>query len=182
MWLVDDEVVTRWGMSIFIIFISSIWFPWLMTKWHGRSIVITTIKKWLQVIWYEHRQPYTTPHLFMYHLKLYPPTHLSTYLLSYPPNHLPITYPPTHLFTYLFAYLPNYLPLKCQSTHTWPTYLLAYLASHPPTHPITCLPTHSPTYLITLLTYLPTYLPPTYHLTTCNLSHDLVMIWNKHVK
>jgi len=39
-----------------------------MTKWHGCLIVITMIKKWLQVIWYEHRQSYPNT----------PPTYVST--------------------------------------------------------------------------------------------------------
>jgi len=153
MWLVHDERVTRWRMSNFIIFISFIWHPWLMTKWHGHSIVITMIKRWLQVIWYEHRQPYPPPHLFMY-----------------PPNYLPPTHPPTYLLTYLNTHHLNANPLA----HDPPTYLPTW----PPTHPITYLPTHSPTYLITLFTYL----PPIYHFTTCYLSHNLVVIWNKHVK
>jgi hypothetical protein len=58
MWLINNEVVTRWWVLIFITFISFIWHPWLMTKWHGCPIVITMIKKWLQIIWYEHKQTY----------------------------------------------------------------------------------------------------------------------------
>jgi hypothetical protein len=112
MWLVDDEVVTIWGMLIFIIFISSIWHPWLMTKWRGHPIVIIIIKKWLQVIWYEHRQPYPLTYLCTY-LFTYPPTHAPTHLPTYPPmhptTHPPIgTYPPTHLL-HQPTYLPTYL-------------------------------------------------------------------------
>jgi hypothetical protein len=73
----------------------------------------TIIKKWLQVIWYEHRQSY-------------PPTNLCTYLFTYPPTYLlpnlPHTHPPTHLLI---------------------THPLAYLATHHPhmTHLLTYLPT-----------------------------------------
>jgi hypothetical protein len=59
---------------------------WLMTKWCGHPIVITMIKKWLQVIWYAHQQPYPPPiylstHLFMYYLLMYRPTYLASYFL-----------------------------------------------------------------------------------------------------
>jgi len=32
-----------------------------MTKWHGCPIVITMIKIWLEIIWYEHKQTYPPP-------------------------------------------------------------------------------------------------------------------------
>jgi len=48
-------------MLDFIVFISSTWYPWLMTKWCGHPIVTTMIKKWLKVILYEHTQPYAPP-------------------------------------------------------------------------------------------------------------------------
>jgi len=124
MWLVDDEVVTRWGMLVFITFISSIRHPWLMIKWHGCPIVIRLIKKWLQVIWYEHRQSYPNPPL-----TYYPLTSLPTYLPTHPLTYLP-TFPPT-----------------CLPTHTWPTYFPTYLTTHPPIQ-LTYLPTHPPTYLL----------------------------------
>jgi hypothetical protein len=145
-------------MLVFIIFISFIWHPWLMTKWHGCPIVITMIKKWLQIIWYEHRQSYanlptTYVHTYLFiHPPIYQPTyllthqtkpptyHLVTYLFTYPPTHLLtyyplkstylLTYPPTHLLPYLLTYLPSHAP-----THP-PTYLL-------PIFPPICLPTHT---------------------------------------
>jgi len=61
MWLVHNEMVTRWWLSIFIIFISFIWHPWLMTKWYGCPIILTMIKNWLQIIWYELKQTYPPP-------------------------------------------------------------------------------------------------------------------------
>jgi hypothetical protein len=66
---------------------------WLMTKWCGHPIVITMIKKWLQVIWYEHKQPYPLP------------TYLPTYPTMHPLTYLPITYPPTHIPTHLSTLL-----------------------------------------------------------------------------
>jgi hypothetical protein len=103
MWLIDDEVVIKWKVSILIIFISSIWHSWLMTKWHGSPIVITMIFKWLKVIWYEHRQPYP------------PPTYISTYLFTHPPIYQPTSLP-THLLTYPLTHLP-----------TLSTYLITHL-------------------------------------------------------
>jgi hypothetical protein len=139
MWLIDDEVVIKWKVSIFITFISSIWHSWFMTKWRGSPIVITMIFKWLKFIWYEHKQPYP------------PPTYIPTYLFTYPPTYVVIyylfVYPPTHPPTYL-------------STHS-----LIYL----PTHSPTCLlnqPNYLPTFYFISLT---TYLPPAYHPTTCLL-------------
>ncbi len=126
MWLVDDEVITRWGLSIFIIFISFIWHPWLMTKWCGHPIIITMLRKWLQVIWYEHRQPY-------------PPTNLCTYLFTYPPTH-PTTY---------------YLTSHTHTHPRWPTYLPTYLTTHPLTHPLIYLPTHPPTSYLSFYNLLP---------------------------
>jgi hypothetical protein len=119
-------------MWVFITFISSIWHPWLMTKWHGHPIVITMIKTWLQVIWYKHRQPYPL-HLPMY-LPIYPSTHPPTYLTTYPTAHPP-TYLPT---THLHAHQPTYLPIHL------PTYLFTtYLPTHPPTHYHICYGIHS---------------------------------------
>jgi hypothetical protein len=138
MWLVDNEVVTRWGMLVFITFISSIWHPWLMTKWCGCPIVITMIKKWLQVIWYEHRQPYPHPTYLCTYLFTYPPTHLSTYLIPYPPNHLPITYLPIYLPTHP----PAHLPLIYAPTYLSTTHLLTHLPTYLPTHPLTYLLTY----------------------------------------
>jgi hypothetical protein len=125
MWLIDDELVTRWGMWIFITFISFIWHPWLMTKWRGHQIVITMTKKWYKS--FDMNIDNCIP----------PPTYVPNYLPTHPPTYLPsiyacIIHPPTHLptylSTYLFTNLPTYLP-----THspTPPTYL--------PTHPITTL-------------------------------------------
>jgi hypothetical protein len=144
MWLVDDEVVTRWNVSIYITFISSIWHPWLMTKWCWCPIIITMVNNWLQVIWYERKQAYPPTYL---------PTHIPTYLPTHSPNNRP---------TCLFTHQTTYLPPICHQ----PTYLL-------PTHTPTCLPpiyppTHSPTHpftypfihLLTSSTYLLTYLPP----------------------
>jgi hypothetical protein len=130
MWLVDDKVITRWGMLVFITFISSIWHPWLMTKWHGCPIVITMIKKWLQVIWHAHRDSYPQS----------PPTYVPTYLLTHPPTYLP-TNPPTYLLAYLHTHPPTYPP----TIHLL-TYLLTYLPNYPPTH--------LPTYFVNLLVYL----------------------------
>jgi len=60
-------------------------------------------------------------------------------------------------------HLSTYLP-----TRPSPTYLhTAYL----PTHPLTYLPIHSPTYLLLTILQLAYY-----------LFHNLIMIWNKHVK
>jgi hypothetical protein len=85
---------------------------WLMTKWCGHPIVITMIKKWLQVIWYEHKQPYPPPtylstHLFMYYLLTYP-----TYLLTLPCTHRPTYLLLIHLPTHLHTHLPIYLPTR----------------------------------------------------------------------
>jgi hypothetical protein len=139
MWLIDNEVVTIWGMFIFITFNSYICHSWLMTKWRGHPIVIIIIKKWLQAIWYEHRQPYPLTYLCTY-MSTYPPTHMLTYLLIYPPNHL--------FNTYLS---PTYLPYP-----TLPTYLLTFPCTQPPAY----IPSHTPTG-----TYPPTHNPPTYLLT-----------------
>jgi len=114
MWLVDDEVVTRWGLSIFIIFISFIWHPWLMTKWHGHPIIITMLRKWLQVIWYEHKQPYRPTNLCTY-LFTYLPTHPPTHRLIYLPTH-----PPTY-FINLHVYLPTFYFLS-PTTYLPPTF------------------------------------------------------------
>jgi hypothetical protein len=68
-----------------------------MAKWHEHPIVITMIKKWFEVIWYEHRQPYTPPtyHLFITYLPIYLPTYASTHLPTYPLIHIPTS--PTYL-------------------------------------------------------------------------------------
>jgi hypothetical protein len=158
-------VVTRWKVLVFITFISSIWHPWLMTKWNECLIIITIIKKWLQVIWYEHRQPYPTHPPFIYiptYLPIHPPIYQSIFL----PTHLPTTYLPTHPPMHLPTYPPMY---PC--THP-PTYLFTYPPTHPcthphtysPTHPLTYLLIHPPTYLFNLLIFsLSTYnLPTTY--------------------
>jgi len=142
-------------VSIFIIFISSIWHPWLMTKWCWCSIIITMINKWLEVIWYEHKQAYPPPPTPTYlptYLPIYLPTHPIINLLAYLP-----TKPPTYLFTYSHTHLPT-----------------TYLSTHPSTY--------VPIYLPLISYFLITYLPPTYHFTTCYLPHSLVVIWNKHVK
>ncbi len=62
----------------------------------GSPIVVIMIKKWLQVIWYEHKQPC-------------PP--LPTYLPIYLPIHLPIYPPPTHPFPYLPTIHPPHPPI-----------------------------------------------------------------------
>jgi hypothetical protein len=136
------HVISRWwggnkmkGIN-FITFISSRWHPWLMTKWHEHPIVITMIKKWFEVVWYEHKQPHTPPTYVPTYWPTYPPTHLSTYLLNYLP-----TKPPTyHLFiTYLFTYPPMHPP--------------TYLPTHILTYPLTHIPT-SPTYLLINLPFI----------------------------
>jgi hypothetical protein len=143
MWLVDDEMVTRWGMSIFIIFISFIWHPWLMRKWCGHPIIISMFKKWLQVIWYEHRQSY-------------PPTNLYTYLFTYPPNYLltnlPHMHPPTHPPTYYpFTYLPSHAPTYLLHQPPYlPTYFLFPISYNLPT---SYLSSNNVTYFVVLQWY-----------------------------
>jgi hypothetical protein len=131
---------------IFITFISSIWHPWLMTKWNECLIVITIIKNDYKSFDRNINNP--PPPLAYLHTYIftYSPTHLSTYFLTYPPTHLPITYLPTHP--------PTYLP-----THA-PTYLPTHLPTRWPMHP----PTHLPTYNFNLFTSsLSSYnLPTTY--------------------
>jgi hypothetical protein len=90
-----------------------------MTKWHGCSIVMTMIKNWLQIIWYEHKQPYPHP----------PPTYVPTYLPTHPPTYPLSMHPPTYLPT---THLPPYLP--------------SHPPNHPPIYLPTHLPTSS-TYL-----------------------------------
>jgi hypothetical protein len=135
MWIIDDEVVTRWRILVFITFLSSIWHPWLITKWSGCLIVITMTKKWLYKSFdmnIDNLAP--APHLPMY-LPIFLPTHPSTF---------PCTHPPIYL-------LPTYLPTN-PPIHP-PTYLLP---TFPSTHPLTYLPTHRPTYFVNLpFTYLP---------------------------
>jgi hypothetical protein len=133
MWLVDDEVVTRWGMLVFITFISFIWHPWLMTKWDGCPIVITMIKN---------------------NDKSFDMNIDNLKIAAHLPMYLPI-YLPTHPSINLFTYLPTKPP-----TYHLPTYPPIYLPTHPPTYHIpTNPPIHLPTYLLT--TYHPTtcYLP-----------------------
>ncbi len=119
-------MITRWRVFIFIIFLSCIWHPWLMTKWHGHPIGITMIKKWLQVIWYEHRQPYPSPTYILTYLPTHPSINLPIYLTTKLPTYI-FTYPPTHISshthaTYVPTHAPTYLPRQ-------PTYLLAYVLS-----------------------------------------------------
>jgi hypothetical protein len=64
MWVIDNEVVTRWWVSIFIIFISFIWHPWLMTKWHGCPIVSQWLKNDYKSFDMNINKP--TLHLFVY--------------------------------------------------------------------------------------------------------------------
>jgi hypothetical protein len=116
MWIIDDEVVTRWRILVFITFLSSIWHPWLITKWSGCLIVITMTKKWLYKSFdmnIDNLAP--APHLPMYLLPTYlptnPPIHPPTYLLPTFPSTHPLTYLPTHRPTY-FVNLPfTYLPI-----------------------------------------------------------------------
>jgi hypothetical protein len=67
-----------------------------MKNWYGHPIDITTIKKSLQVIWYEHRQPYPPPT----YLPNKPSTYQSIYLPTHPPTYLLMDHlngnPPTH--------------------------------------------------------------------------------------
>jgi hypothetical protein len=68
-----------------------------------------------------------------------------------------------------------------------PTYLPIYLCTHQPTYlPPTYLslqPTYLPTYLLFLISYnLLTYLLPIILQLAYYLLHNLVMIWNEHVK
>jgi len=143
---------------IFITFISSIWHPWLMTKWCWCPIIITMINKWLQFIWYEHKQ-------------VDPPTYLPTYIPTYLPTHPPINQP-----SCLLIHQTTYLPPTCHL----PTYLFTYSHTHPPTYHLS---THHPlTYPFIHLLTSSTYLLPTYHRVACYLLHSLVVIWNKHVK
>jgi hypothetical protein len=66
-----------------------------MIKWCGDPIVITMIKKWLQVIWYEQRQPYPPPtYVPMYLCTIYLPIHLHLPPTLNPPIYLPTTYLP----------------------------------------------------------------------------------------
>ncbi len=90
--IIHDEVVTRRRMWFFITLISSIWHPWLMTKWRGHPIVITMIKNWLPIIWYKHRQPYPP----LTHVPIYLPTHPPTHPLACMFSTYPLTHPPTH--------------------------------------------------------------------------------------
>ncbi len=152
--------------------------------------------QWLKndyVIWYDHKQTLPPPIDLPTYLPTHsPPTYLPAYILTHPPTRL-LTYSPTYLccihpLTHLFiTYLPTN-PL---------TYLPTYLFTHPPTylltHPHTythlpiyllptclhaCLPIHPPSYLLLPISYnLPTILQLTYY-----LFHNLVMIWNKHVR
>jgi len=120
--------------------------------------------------------PLAHPHLPTYHSFIYPPTH-PPYLLTHLPIYLP-THPPTYYpFTYLLIYLPTDPP--------------TYLATHPPaclpnphiTHQLTYPFTHLHIYLLTFYFLFPiTYPLPTYHPTICYLPHNLVVIWNKHLK
>jgi hypothetical protein len=80
----------------FIACISYIWHPWLMTKWCGHPIVITMIKKWLQVIWYDHIQTYS-------HL----PTNLPTYLPTHQPTYLPTNILLPISYNLSTSYLPH---------------------------------------------------------------------------
>jgi len=169
----DGEMVTRWRLSIFITCISSLWQPWLMTNWHGCLIIITMIKKWLLVIWYEHKQTYQPTCLPTYlpmhpstYQPIYFPTHQPTYLPTHPPTYLPKPYLLTHPHTHIHTYLPiTYMPTHAHMTQL-PTYLPIYLT------------THSSTYLL-LISYLlqPTsynlliYLPPT----TCLFTYLLLI-------
>jgi len=144
---------------IFITFISSIWHPWLMTKWNECLIVITIIKNDYKSFDTNINNPPPPPCLF---------THLHIYLFTHPSINL-------------FSYLPTNPPTYHLSTHP-PTYLLThpctYLPTHSPTYPLTHAPTHPPTYLqFQPIYFLPIILQLAYY-----LPHSLVMIWNKHVK
>jgi hypothetical protein len=108
---VGHVINSQWGGSKmegvnFHCFISFIWHLWLMTVTWMSNCHYKLIKKWLLIIWYEHRQTHPPAYLHTY-----PPTHLSMYLLTYPPTHVPtyhiLTYPPTHFLqhAYLFTYL-----------------------------------------------------------------------------
>jgi len=106
---------------------NQLWHPWLLTKWCGCSIVITMIKKWLEIIWYEHKQPYPPTHLFInliYSPNNRPTYCLSTYLFTYPPMHPPTYLLPIHLHTNPPTHLPTYLPTY---TYNLPT---CYLSSY----------------------------------------------------
>jgi hypothetical protein len=127
MWLANDEVVTRWRMLPFITFISSIWHPWLMTKWTGCPIIIQWLKNDYKSFDMNKNNPNPAPHV---------PTYLRTYLFTYPPTHPSInlptclpTKPPTyHLSMHPPTYLPTTFPPTClPSTHDPPTYLPTYL-------------------------------------------------------
>jgi hypothetical protein len=86
------------------------------------------IKKWLEIISYEHNN------------LILPPTYITNYLF---------THPPIYQLTYLLTQQLTYLP---------PIYLSIYLPTYPPTHPPINLLTHSLTYLPTYLPIPTTYL------------------------
>jgi hypothetical protein len=132
MWLVDDEVVTRWGMLVFITFISYIWHPWLMTKWHGCLIIITMIKNNYKSFDMNINNPTPTPT----DLPTYPPMHPPTYLL------------PTYFRTYLLStYLPTNPPIYVPTTH---------LPIHPPTYFLFCISYNLSTSYLSSYHLLPT--------------------------
>ncbi len=109
-------MVTRWRLSILVVFISSIWHPWLMTKWHECPIKITIIKN--DYNWFDMNINKPTPHL---------PTYLPIYLPTNPPTYLP-THPPTYLHTHSPTYLPfTTCPLIYLLTYL---FLTSYLLQH----------------------------------------------------
>jgi len=89
---------------------------WLMTKWCGHPIVITMIKKLLEVIWYEHKQPYPPPtylstHLLMYYLLTYPPTYIPSYFF------LVIHYMTPHQYIWLVLYDLSFMTIGWKMSH-----------------------------------------------------------------
>jgi hypothetical protein len=139
-----------------------------------------TINKPTPTYWptYLSTHPFT-PYLPTY-LHIYLPTNSPTYLLTYllmlhSPIYLLLTYPPTHYSTFLPTYLPTHPPTYLLThPHTY-THLPIYLL---PTCLHACLPIHPPTDLLLPVSYnLLTILQLTYY-----LFHNLVMIWNKHVR
>jgi hypothetical protein len=120
-------VVTRWRVLVFIIYVSFIWHPWLMIKWCGYPIVFTMIKKWPQVIWYEHRPPHLPMYLFIY-LPTHLPTYLPIHLLNYPLTHLPTF--STYLLISYFLQPTYFLPINLQLAYYLPHNLAVVWNKH----------------------------------------------------
>jgi hypothetical protein len=122
--------ICNWhGMSwatLFIVLYSLVWgyigyFLWCMACYYMDNVAtndFTMITKWLQIIWYGHRQTYPPPTYIPAYLPTHQPTYLLTHPSTHPPTYLLCTCLPTHLFTYPFTHLPTlynmptYLPIS----------------------------------------------------------------------